>query len=270
MVVRWLAALIVMTGLVVASGRVSEPATRLESGRRDGSPARARPASPRAPAIRDEHKAATTADGAGLAVEALQAEVRGTLAGRVEVEAEPQVGLLRTDEPLSSRVTFTNTASIPAEAPDLPFFSATAPASTGTGVLGVATLCGRSWRRDGESITYDPCAAAEPVRRLSPGESSWHIWLHARTEGGVAQPGRYQVQIPLSGSSAVALGWELRPHDPEALAPWPRATTELTISLEEIWLHNPHRRGRGTFVTRPGESAQLTTILSRIDGRGRC
>lgn len=167
----------------------------------------------------------------GLDAHVLSAEVRGPLARTLRVEPLP-AGLLLPDRPVVGLVTFSADEDV--DLPELPFHDGTAEVEGGGGTLGHTGICGYGWDADGRQVTEDPCAAASPARSVPPGSPTHSgIVLYPRTEAGPAVPGRYTVRVPLDGTSTLALGYELRPHDPATPA-WATRDASLTISAEEV------------------------------------
>lgn len=196
----------------------------------------AREASDSLAARSDPATAEESLDDPGLAVFTGSHDLVGPLAEVLTVEVHP-AGLLHGDRSLAALLTFTNTSSQDISIRALPSFAAAFDAEDGPGVLGVAGVCGYAWQTDGTRVTEDPCSAAEPVSHV-PGEGSvtLGVRLFPRTESGHTQPGRYNVEVPLSDDSRLKLVFELRPHDVEALPAWPSPSAELTIGFEEVWL----------------------------------
>lgn len=176
-----------------------------------------------------------------LAVTAIEANVLGELAAGLEVE-EHLPGLLEEDGSTQALVTFTNLGDSDVSMSDFPYFAVAVPAADGSGRLGVAGICGKGWQPDGTPVAEDPCAAASPVAGVPRGESyTLQVNLYPRVEDGEAAPGRYDVSIPLATQSTLEVAYEVHEHDPATLPAWPPESSELTLTLEEIWLENPYR-----------------------------
>lgn len=159
------------------------------------------------------------------------AAVEGPLESVLSVDPLP-AGVLRPGERMFALVSFTVTEDT--EIPELPFHTGTAPAASGSGVLGHSGICGYGWDERGARRTEDPCSAAEPVRSLSPGNPlAIGILMYPATDEGRAAVGTYTLQVPIDGASTLVLDVELAPHDPTPPR-WAAPDATLTVSAEEI------------------------------------
>lgn len=180
-------------------------------------------------------------DPSELAVAVAEATVGGQADGALSVTAYDP-GLLEPAAPTDAPITFANTSDRDISMPQWPYVSEVATASQGDGRLGITGTCGMGWQTDGTRVDQDPCSAAEPVADV-PAHTTYtlSLRLYPRVEGIRAQPGRYDVSLPLGAGSTLEITYEVIEHDPDELPDWPAADAQLTIGLEEVWLENPYR-----------------------------